>query len=64
MKQELDRLAHEQQSLIEENLSVVHWVIVESINVNESIVMDSVMMTYFKRAVSTCATQPLPTIHH
>lgn len=35
MKQELDRLAHEQQSLIEQNLSVVHWVIVESINVNE-----------------------------
>lgn len=35
MKQELNRLAHEQQSLIEQNLSVVHWVIVESINVNE-----------------------------
>ncbi len=35
MKQELDRLAHEQQSLIEQNLFVVHWVIVESINVNE-----------------------------
>ncbi len=35
LKRYLDILADDRQALIEQNLSVVHWVIVESIHVNE-----------------------------
>lgn len=35
MKRHLDILTDDRQALIEQNLSVVHWVIVESIHVNE-----------------------------